>query len=68
MGLLDKLSSWWSKDAVDLAEEETHMTQAERDVAEEDYEGRKEDVRIESGYLGRGAADFEGDSKPPQRY
>jgi hypothetical protein len=44
------------------------MTQAERDVAEEDYEGRKEDVRIESGYLGRGAADFEGDSKPPQRY
>jgi hypothetical protein len=66
MGFLSKLSSWWNKDDLARAEEETHMTQAERDVAEEDYEGRKEDIRIESGHLGLGSTDYESDSKPPR--
>jgi hypothetical protein len=66
MGFLSKLSSWWNKDDLARAEEETHLAQAERDLAEEDYEGRKEDIRIESGRLGLGATDYESDSKPPR--
>ena len=66
MGFLDKLRGWWNKDALDRAEEETDMTQAERDLAEEDYEGQKEDVEIRSGRLAGGAADFERDSEPPR--
>ena len=42
------------------------MTAAERDVAEEDYEGRKDDVAT-SSYLAGGAADYERDSEPPSR-
>ena len=37
MAFLGRLRSWWNKDAVGLAEEETRMTQAERDSAEQDY-------------------------------
>jgi hypothetical protein len=66
MGLLDKISSWWNKDNLERAEEETHMTAAERDLAEEDYEGRKEDVEIRSGRLAGGVADYERDSEPPR--
>ena len=67
MGLLRRLSGWWNKDALELAEEETRMTQAERDVAEEDYEARKDDVAVRGGPLGRGDADYERDSEPPPR-
>ena len=42
------------------------MTAAERDAAEEDYEGHKDDVAV-SSYLGGGAADYERDSEPPSR-
>ncbi len=66
MGILDKVRGWWNKDALERAEEETHMNQAERDLAEEDFEGRKEDVVIRSGRLAGGAADFERDSEPPR--
>jgi hypothetical protein len=69
MGFLQKLRAWWSKDEVELAEEEASMTQAERDVAEEDYEARKDDIatRYEAG-AGAGAAgvDFERDSEKPR--
>jgi hypothetical protein len=41
------------------------MTRAERDVAEEDYEARKDDVAARRGLLG-GAADYERDSEPPR--
>jgi len=41
--LRQRLRAWWNKDALETAEEETRMTQAERDVAEEDYEARKDD-------------------------
>ncbi len=67
MSLLDRLRSWWSKDTREAAEDEGRLTQAERDVAEEDYEGRKDDVATRSDYpYADGApADFERDSEPP---
>jgi hypothetical protein len=60
--LLSRLRAWWNKDAIELAEEETRMTESERDVAEEDYEARKQDMRVQSRL---GEADFERDSEPP---
>jgi hypothetical protein len=67
MALFRRLSAWWNRDAVERAEEETRMTAIERDVAEEDYEARKDDVAARSGRLGGGAADYESDSGPPRR-
>ena len=66
MGIFRKLSAWWNRDALERAEEETHMTAIERDVAEEDYEARKDDVAAREGFLGGGAADYESDSEPPR--
>jgi hypothetical protein len=66
MGFLDKIRGWWDKDKLDRAEEETHMTRAERDLAEADFEGRKEDVEIRGGRLAGGVADYERDSEPPR--
>jgi hypothetical protein len=65
MNLVQRLRAWWNKDAVELAEEETRMTVAERDVAGEDFEGRKDDVATGSGFLAGGAADYERDSERP---
>lgn len=42
------------------------MTEAERDVAEEDFEATKDDVATRT-YLGGGTADYESDSEPPPR-
>jgi hypothetical protein len=55
--------AWWNKDALERAEEETRMTQGERDTAEEDYELRKEDVAVRRK---GGVADYERDSEPPR--
>ena len=66
MTFLRRLSAWWNKDARQRAEEETRMTQSERDVAEEDFEARKDDVAARSGRLAGGAADYESDSEPPR--
>jgi hypothetical protein len=70
MGWLHKLWGWWDRDRAEIAEEEAGMTQAERDVAEEDYESRKDDVRVRNEWAsGAGAAgvDFERDSERPPR-
>jgi hypothetical protein len=67
MALVRRLRAWWNRDAVDRAEEETSMTAIERDVAEEDYEARKDDVVARDGLLGGGATDFEADSERPRR-
>jgi len=64
--LLTRLRAWWHKDALEQAEEETRMTEHERDIAEEDYEARKEDQSSSGGRLGGGTADYERDSEPPQ--
>jgi hypothetical protein len=68
MALLRRLRAWWNKDELERAEEETRMTEAERDAAEEDYEARKDDMFI-SEHLAGGAADadYERDSEPPPR-
>jgi hypothetical protein len=65
-GLLQRLRAWWTRDRVELEDEATHVDAHEREVLEEDYEGRKDDVRVEGGYLAGGAADFERDSEPPK--
>jgi hypothetical protein len=66
MAVFRRLRAWWNKDALEHAEEETRMTPAERDVAEEDFEARKDDEAARSGLLGGGAADYESDSEPPR--
>jgi hypothetical protein len=43
------------------------MTEAERDVADEDYEARKDDMAARNDLLAGGAADYERDSEPPRR-
>ena len=68
MSFVDTFRSWFGKDKLELADEETHMTESERDVAEEDYEARKDDVATQSGRFMGGVADYERDSEPPQRY
>lgn len=66
MSFLSKIRGWWQRDEVETAKEEARMTQAERDVAEEDFEARKDDVAAGSRYVG-GSADYERDSETPQR-
>jgi hypothetical protein len=66
MALLQRIRGWWNKDALARADEETRMTEAERDIAEEDYEARKDDVAARRGFLGGGAADYERDTEPPR--
>ena len=65
MSILDRLRSWWNKDELERAEEETQMTTQERDVAEEDFEARKDDVAVRE-YLRNEGTDFERDSEPPR--
>ncbi len=66
MSLLRRFRASWNKDALERAEEETRMTEGERDTAEEDFELRKVDVAMRSKRLG-GGADYERDSEPPRR-
>ena len=66
MDLLRRFRAWKNKDALGRAEEETRMTASERDVAEEDYEARKDDVAARTDTLAGGAADYERDSEPPR--
>jgi hypothetical protein len=64
--LWKRLRTWWNKDALELAGEETRMTPAERDIAQEDYEGHKDDILARGERLAGGAADYERDSNPPR--
>jgi hypothetical protein len=66
MTLLRRFRAWWNKDALERAEEETRMTPSERDVAEEDFAARKDDVAARGDYLAGGVADYERDSEPPR--
>jgi hypothetical protein len=68
MELLRRLRAWWNRDALERAEEEARMTEGERDSAEEDYEGRKDDVATENRYAGGDAAEYERDSERPRDY
>ena len=67
--MFKKLMAWWNKDRTELSDEEPSMTQAERDVADEDYESRKDDLLVKEQWAsGAGAAgvDFERDSERPR--
>ena len=69
MGLLHKLWGWWDKDRAEIAEHEGEMSQAQRDVAEKDYESWKDDIRAQDHYAqgaGAGGVDFERDSERPR--
>jgi hypothetical protein len=66
MSVFDKLRAWWRKDDLETAEEETRMTPEERDEAERDYQGLRDDTAVKSGRLGLGAADYERDSERPR--
>jgi hypothetical protein len=65
-GLLERFRAWWNKDELEKADEETRMNAPERDVAEEDFEARKDDVAARSDLLAGGAADYERDSEAPR--
>jgi hypothetical protein len=66
MSVLQRLRSWWNKDELEQAEEETRMTPLERDLEEEDFEAKKDDTAARSGLLAGGATDYESDSEPPR--
>jgi hypothetical protein len=71
MGLMDKVKSWWRKDDLAEADEETGMTPHEREVVDEGYEGRKDDLEAQRGALdtipaSETGTDFEADSRPPR--
>ena len=54
MGIWQKISAWWSQDDVkDAAEAVRDDSQAERDLAAEDYEGRKDDQYLKGDIAGR---------------
>jgi hypothetical protein len=67
MAFLRRLRAWWNKDELERADEETRMTEAERDVAEEDFEGHKDDLAVRGDLLAGGATGYESDSEPPRR-
>jgi hypothetical protein len=67
VSLVQRFRAWWSKEALERADEETRLTEAERDAADEDYQGHKDDVAVRGDLLAGGAADYERDSEPPQR-
>ena len=71
MGIFHRISEWWNRDREEIGEEEAEMSQGQRDVAEEDYESRKDDLRAREQWAsgaGAGGADFERDSEGPQKY
>jgi hypothetical protein len=68
MGIWQRITGWWRRDDVAKAEEAANLTQAERDVAAEDYESQKDDRSVGGRYIAGGLADYERDSEPPPRY
>ena len=66
MNLWKKISAWWSKDDVkDAAAAVRDDSQAERDLAAEDYEGQKDDQYLKGDMLAGGSGDYERDTEPP---
>ncbi len=68
MGLWQKISSWWSKDADERLEQAATGSEADRDAAAQDYESFKDDQSIGGSYVGGAGlgADFERDSEAPR--
>jgi hypothetical protein len=74
MGLKELFGRWRrgaDDDAFERAREETRMTPYERDVDQEDYEGKKEDIQLTRDFPGAEALDAAGDDleeKPGSGY
>jgi hypothetical protein len=66
--MLRKLRVWWNKDAEELAIQETNMTAHERDIAQEDYEGKKDDSGGGglASYARQGRDHYDDDSEKPR--
>ncbi|MBA3717588.1 MAG: hypothetical protein H0W87_05105 [Actinobacteria bacterium] len=64
MGFMQSLRSRWTKDAREVAEEETRMTKVEREITKDDYGARKDDAMLRGDYI-HGSA-FERDSGRPR--
>jgi hypothetical protein len=64
MGLRDLFRRWSTErdaDALARAEGESGMTEREREIDQEDYEARKDDVVIGGSWAGSAAEDAAGD-------
>lgn len=60
MGLKDMLRRWTHSEdqrSVERAKEETRMTAHEREVDQEDFEARKDDVQVSRDFAGSEALD-----------
>ena len=71
MGIFHRISEWWNKDREEIGAEEASETQAERDIAEEDYESRVKDQVVVDHEFAQGAGgetNFERDSEGPPKY
>ena len=64
MSFLDRIRAWWNKGDLERADEETRMTPAEREYAEDDYQGHRDDVAVQERFGPE--PDFESDSEPPR--
>jgi len=71
MGIWDRITGWWRKDSIEREESAIAAdSQSERDAADKDYEGFKDDQSIGGSYVGGAGAhaDFERDSERPPNY
>jgi hypothetical protein len=71
MGLWDKVSGWFSKDAAARVEDGVAAdSESARDEANKDYESFKDDQSIGGSYVGGAGAhaDLERDSERPPNY
>jgi hypothetical protein len=61
-----RIRLWWNRDKLERVQEDAQMTPLEHEVAEEDYEAKKDDVAV-SEYLSPPGVDFESDSESSRR-
>ena len=66
MSLWKSISAWWRKDELEAAAEAVRDdSQAERDSAAKDYEGKQDDQFLKSDTLAGGYGNYERDTEPP---
>jgi hypothetical protein len=65
VSFVHRIRAWWNKDKLQRVEEDAQLPEHEREVDEQDFEGKKDDVRVQESYSPPGV-DFERDSEPPR--
>lgn len=65
MSFVGRIRLWWNRDKLQLVEEDAQLPEHEREVDEQDFEGKMDDVRVQEYYSPPGT-DFERDSEPPR--